>query len=374
MSLGRQLAAGLEAAIRDGHLRPGARLPATRDLARRLGVHRSTVSAAYARLRRRGCASGGSGGRFEVATAGGRPASSEDSPMRGVTDPDALAAAFVRAALHRALGDALPRRRVIAALARAVSGLGGTGAAESMPPYSRGAACVPLLVEPRPGLRLALAAELERRLAVPVAAARGLPAGGWPGPVLARPEVLARFGTSRFGRARAAPRREGSPGAAGAGARLPLELIPLPLAGGTRERGIVRRSVRGGVVVLVSASRTVREFALELAARDFERGVSFVAVDPADAAELVRALGIARLVLHDEASRAALPRHAEPTVAVRLVRSDALGALRAYLGIPAPPTAPASGPRRRGAPARPGRPPGRPEARGSTGPSRRRGT
>ncbi len=43
----RQIADGVRAAVIDGRLRPGLRLPPTRDLARQLGVNRNTVVAAY---------------------------------------------------------------------------------------------------------------------------------------------------------------------------------------------------------------------------------------------------------------------------------------------------------------------------------------
>lgn len=46
----RQLDAALRQAIADGRLAPGARLPGTRALARRLGVHRNTVLRAFADL------------------------------------------------------------------------------------------------------------------------------------------------------------------------------------------------------------------------------------------------------------------------------------------------------------------------------------
>ncbi len=51
--LSRQISAYLEEMIRRGHLGPGARLPATRTLARDLGVNRKTVEAAYDELRER---------------------------------------------------------------------------------------------------------------------------------------------------------------------------------------------------------------------------------------------------------------------------------------------------------------------------------
>ena len=49
-TLGRQIEDQLRQAIRDDTLRPGARLPSTRDLARELGVSRPIVVEAYAQL------------------------------------------------------------------------------------------------------------------------------------------------------------------------------------------------------------------------------------------------------------------------------------------------------------------------------------
>jgi len=49
-TLGRQLEDQLRARIRDGSLRPGARLPSTRDLAGELGISRPVVVDAYAQL------------------------------------------------------------------------------------------------------------------------------------------------------------------------------------------------------------------------------------------------------------------------------------------------------------------------------------
>lgn len=320
--LGRQLAAGLEAAIRDGHVRSGSRLPSTRDLARRLGLHRSTVGAAYARLRRRGCVEGRERGRLSVAPTG--PFAGEGS---GPACPAALAVDCMAVALRRAASDGVSRRDLLAAFARTLAELddaAGAGTVGSI----RVEPCGPLLVEPRPGLRCALAAELEWRLGVPVTAARVPPNGPYRGPLLARPKLLSRLDQARVG---------------GRPARRIVELIPLPLAGGTRERGLVRRSVRGGVVALVSVSASVRGYARELAAREFARGVSFTAVDPRDTAAVVRVVAVARLVLFDEASREAVPRTAARSVAIRLVRPGPIAAIRGYLGVGQDPRDPRRG-------------------------------
>lgn len=57
----RQLYARLKEAILHGALAPGARLPATRDLCRQLGVSRQTVLAAYDQLTSEGYLRGGVG-------------------------------------------------------------------------------------------------------------------------------------------------------------------------------------------------------------------------------------------------------------------------------------------------------------------------
>lgn len=64
--LHRQVYDGLRAAIVDGRLAAGARLPSTRALAAELGVARNTVTAAFEQLRAEGYVSGRSGGGTRV--------------------------------------------------------------------------------------------------------------------------------------------------------------------------------------------------------------------------------------------------------------------------------------------------------------------
>src|SRR5262245_30269720 len=89
VSLGRRgrLAADvyeqLRAAILDGRLRAGERLPATRELAERLEVSRNTVLDAYARLTAEGFLAGRIGaGTFVTASQPVQRAATPASPLR----------------------------------------------------------------------------------------------------------------------------------------------------------------------------------------------------------------------------------------------------------------------------------------------------
>ena len=64
-----QVSIGLRVAIANGVLRPGARLPSTRVLARQLNVSRTTVMAAYDDLASRGLLTGCTGAGSFVAYA-----------------------------------------------------------------------------------------------------------------------------------------------------------------------------------------------------------------------------------------------------------------------------------------------------------------
>ncbi len=294
-----QLAAGLEAAIRDGHLSPGTRLPSTRDLAARLGIHRSTVAAAYARLRHRGLAEGGEGERpratLPLAPGG---------PAEAARDAEAAVHEALAALCARCLADGFERAAVWRELARQV---------EARRPRATPLELV--LFEPRPGLGLVLAAELEAGLGVPVHHRRYRHPAGSCGPVIARAELVAAL--AGRGRGRTAP-----------------ETIPLVLAGGTRERSLARRAVPRGLVTLFSVSGCVRRYARELAARDFDREISFLALDPRrSGVGTRRAAAASRLVFYDAAVRNVLPVLEVPARPVRLLAPDRIAAIRRYLGL-----------------------------------------
>src|SRR3984885_3022215 len=78
-TLGAQIEDQLRQTIRDGALRPGARVPSTRDLARQLGVSRRVVVDAYAQLGAEGYLSLRQGARPRVSEHGvAVPAASEE--------------------------------------------------------------------------------------------------------------------------------------------------------------------------------------------------------------------------------------------------------------------------------------------------------
>src|SRR3954452_21148565 len=85
-----QLEAGLRAAIRAGRLTSGARLPASRVLARDLGISRRLVVEAYEQLRAEGYLEGRTGaGTFVRAYSTAAPAASEP-PSGGPLHPSTL--------------------------------------------------------------------------------------------------------------------------------------------------------------------------------------------------------------------------------------------------------------------------------------------
>ena len=288
--LRRQLAADLEAGIRDGHVRPGAPLPSSRDMARRLGVDRGTVGAALARLRRRNLIDLGKGQRPRATM---RP-----RPLRPPPAVEMVPRAAALELLRRAHAGGLSRWRLLNELERIV------GELRSPDPHPV------TLCEPRAGLRAVLAAELEDACGFVVHAvdsARKMPEDA---PVILRRELLSRM------------RRSGT-----------VECVPVSLAGGTRERDLVRRRIRRGFVVLLSRSETVRVFAAELAARDFALGISFKALDPhLDAQAVQRAVTAATIIFHDRL--VPMSRYAggtAPAVPITLLPPEEIERLRAYL-------------------------------------------
>jgi GntR family transcriptional regulator/MocR family aminotransferase len=82
LTLGAQIEEQLRAAVRDGTLRPGARVPSTRDLARQLGVSRRIAVDAYAQLAAEG---------FLVLRQGARPHVSEAAGAAPAAAPAAVA-------------------------------------------------------------------------------------------------------------------------------------------------------------------------------------------------------------------------------------------------------------------------------------------
>jgi GntR family transcriptional regulator/MocR family aminotransferase len=112
-TLGAQIEDQLRQAIREGLLRPGARVPSTRDLARQLGVSRRVAVDAYAQLAAEGYLSLRQGARprvSETAAAGGA-AAAPVRPAAGVrfdfrpSEPDV--STFPRQAWLRSLREAV---------------------------------------------------------------------------------------------------------------------------------------------------------------------------------------------------------------------------------------------------------------------------
>ena len=114
-TLGAQVEDQLRAAIRDGAVKPGARVPSTRDLARQLGVSRRVVVDAYGQLAAEGYLSLRQGARPRVS---GTAAAADRAPATPAVAAPALprfdfrpsvpdVSTFPRAAWLRALREAL---------------------------------------------------------------------------------------------------------------------------------------------------------------------------------------------------------------------------------------------------------------------------
>jgi DNA-binding transcriptional MocR family regulator len=93
--LHEQIRAQIALLIEQGHLRPGARLPPTRSLAKTLGVHRSTVYRSYQELWTRGHLEARPGS-YSIVRAGLRPAHAKSYANAPLLDFQALSAAGPR--------------------------------------------------------------------------------------------------------------------------------------------------------------------------------------------------------------------------------------------------------------------------------------
>jgi GntR family transcriptional regulator/MocR family aminotransferase len=130
----RQIADGVCAAALDGRLKPGHRLPPTRDLARQLGVNRNTVVAAYETLGTEGWVRSHTGrGTFLVQRPGNASDGAESPPESG-----AWFTAFSRTAEGAESGSLKSIYRLVIA-DEGISFVGSYPAGELMPvePFSR---------------------------------------------------------------------------------------------------------------------------------------------------------------------------------------------------------------------------------------------
>jgi GntR family transcriptional regulator/MocR family aminotransferase len=83
-TLGAQIEGQLRQAIREGALRPGARMPSTRDLARQLGISRRIVVDAYQQMAAEGYMILRQGARSRVSAGAQVAGAGEDRPSRAV--------------------------------------------------------------------------------------------------------------------------------------------------------------------------------------------------------------------------------------------------------------------------------------------------
>lgn len=114
LRLGRQIEDQLRQAIRDGSLRPDARLPSTRDLSRQLGVSRRVVVDAYAQLAAEGYLKLRQGARPRVSSATiaahrrvATPAAPTPRPRFDLRPSMPDVSMFPRAGWLRSLGEAV---------------------------------------------------------------------------------------------------------------------------------------------------------------------------------------------------------------------------------------------------------------------------
>lgn len=137
----RQLVTQITLAILSGDLQPGDRLPSTRELARRFGIHPNTISAGYRELERQGFTETRHGSGVYVSP-------SADTPTTPEQILDQHIAAFFRAVRELGLSAVMIRERVARWIA-------------SPPPDHF------LLIDPDPELRDVLLAEIRQLTQLP---------------------------------------------------------------------------------------------------------------------------------------------------------------------------------------------------------------
>jgi GntR family transcriptional regulator len=138
----RQLVTQVVLAILSGDLKPGAKLPSTRELARRFAIHPNTVSAGYRQLEREGWTESRAGSGVYVRT-------NVDAPTTPEQILDQHIAGFFRAVRELELPAAAIRARVQEWLV-------------APPPDHL------LLIDPDPGIRQILLTEIEATTRMPV--------------------------------------------------------------------------------------------------------------------------------------------------------------------------------------------------------------
>lgn len=296
--LHRQLAAQVTAALREGRLAPGQRLPSGRDLARRLGIDRGTVLAAYRHLAGEGL--------VEVKAGSGayaRPPLAPELSGSRASAPDAFRAFVARERQRGA--DTLQLETLFARWRSAVR--------------SRRV----VVAEEEPELRGLWRRELQAWL---------------PGARVetAAPAELRRAPARAAGAVVAAPARQVRP----LRASLPpwVEVVPLRPPGGSRERRLLLQLAVGAVIVLVSMSPTLRRRFRELAVGLRGREVAALALPPEPTPRLERSLRVARFVLADEACRPVLEGRLEPRrlLGLRVLDPAVAAEIAGRLALPPP--------------------------------------